>query len=102
MSATPEQRAVVTAPLEGPRLVDAGAGTGKTFTLVERARWLVEEGHLRPDQLLVVTFTKAAAEEIAGRLERAFGPRAAAGWTTPARPSSASSAKAGQTWRRAR
>jgi superfamily I DNA/RNA helicase/CRISPR/Cas system-associated exonuclease Cas4 (RecB family) len=81
VSATPEQRAVVTAPLEGPRLVDAGAGTGKTFTLVERARWLVEEGHLRPDQLLVVTFTKAAAEEIAGRLERAFGPRAAAGPT---------------------
>ena len=67
---TPEQQAVVDADLDGPRLVDAGAGTGKTFTLVQRAFSLVRRGSLRADELLVVTFTKAVATEIAGRLER--------------------------------
>ncbi|GAC1501595.1 MAG: ATP-dependent DNA helicase [Vulcanimicrobiaceae bacterium] len=68
-----EQQAVVDADLHGPRLVDAGAGTGKTHTLVERARALVARGDLTPDQLLVVTFTKAAANDIAARLETSFG-----------------------------
>jgi superfamily I DNA/RNA helicase/RecB family exonuclease len=66
---TPEQQAVVDADLDGPRLVDAGAGTGKTFTLVQRAVSLVRRKSLRADELLVVTFTKAVATEIAGRLE---------------------------------
>ena len=77
---TDEQRAVVDADLHGPRLVDAGAGTGKTFTLVRRATALVRRGALRADELLVVTFTKAAATEIADRLERALGAE------TPRRP----------------
>ena len=71
---TDEQRAVVDADLIGPRLVDAGAGTGKTFTLVQRAAALVRRGTLCADELLVVTFTKAAASEIADRLERELGP----------------------------
>lgn len=71
---TPEQQAVVDADLIGPRLVDAGAGTGKTFTLVKRAVSLIERGTLRADELLVVTFTKAAATEIAGRLEAELDP----------------------------
>ena len=71
---TDEQRAVVEADLIGPRLVDAGAGTGKTFTLVQRAAALVRRGALRADELLVVTFTKAAATEIADRLERELDP----------------------------
>ncbi|GAC1305767.1 MAG: hypothetical protein NVSMB21_07800 [Vulcanimicrobiaceae bacterium] len=72
-SLTDEQRAVVDADLVGPRLVDAGAGTGKTFTLVQRAAALVRRGALRADELLVVTFTKAAATEVSDRLERALG-----------------------------
>lgn len=71
---TEEQQVIVNADLDGPRLVDAGAGTGKTFTLVQRALSLVTRGKLAPDELLVVTFTKAAATEIAGRLEAAFDP----------------------------
>ncbi len=69
---TPEQRAIADAPLEGPYVVDAGAGTGKTYTLVQRAVRLVETGALRADQLLVVTFTKKASNEIAERLALAF------------------------------
>jgi len=71
---TDEQQAIVDADLDGPRLVDAGAGTGKTFTMVQRAVSLVTRGQLAPDELLVITFTKAAATEIAGRLEAAFDP----------------------------
>jgi DNA helicase-2/ATP-dependent DNA helicase PcrA len=73
---TPEQQAVVDADLDGPRLVDAGAGTGKTFTLVQRAVALVRRKSLRADELLVVTFTKAVATEIAGRLELELAPSA--------------------------
>jgi len=79
MSLTFEQQCVVDAPLAGPLLVDAGAGTGKTFTLVERAAALVEKRELEPQQLLVVTFTNAAAAEIADRLERRFADCAQTG-----------------------
>ena len=65
---TTEQAAIVAADCHGPRLVDAGAGTGKTFTMVERARALIAGG-MPPEALLIVTFTKAGANEIAGRLE---------------------------------
>lgn len=79
---TAEQRTIVDAGLDGPHLVNAGAGTGKTFTLVERAVALVNGGHLVPEQLLLITFTKAAAAEIASRIDAAFGP------AVPGRPTS--------------
>ncbi len=82
MSATEEQQRVIDAPLLGPHLVDAGAGTGKTFTLVERAVALVASGALEPRNLLVVTFTRAAAVEIASRLEQRFLDRKATGRPT--------------------
>jgi DNA helicase-2/ATP-dependent DNA helicase PcrA len=63
-------------------LVDAGAGTGKTFTLVERAAALVESNQLEPQNLLIVTFTRAAAAEIAGRLEQRFAAQRGAGRPT--------------------
>jgi superfamily I DNA/RNA helicase/RecB family exonuclease len=75
----PEQQNVVGAPLAGPHLVRAGAGTGKTFTLVERALALTggsaASGAVRPSELLVVTFTNQAASEIADRLTKAFRAR---------------------------
>jgi DNA helicase-2/ATP-dependent DNA helicase PcrA len=70
---TTEQSAIVDAGLDGPHLVNAGAGTGKTFTLVERAVALVHERGLSPEQILLITFTKAAAAEIATRIDAAFG-----------------------------
>lgn len=70
------QRGAIEAPLRGPHLVRAGAGTGKTFTLVERAIALAQSPsdaqRVRPRELLVVTFTNKAASEIATRLNRAL------------------------------
>ncbi|HEU4413995.1 MAG TPA: UvrD-helicase domain-containing protein, partial [Candidatus Angelobacter sp.] len=54
----------------GPLLVLAGAGTGKTTVLVERIAWLIEQGHARPDEILAITFTDNAADELKERVER--------------------------------
>ena len=62
-----QQREAVTAP-DGPALVIAAAGTGKTRTLTHRVAWLVQEHDVRPWQILLLTFTNRAAREM---LERA-------------------------------
>src|SRR5262252_6951132 len=62
---------------EGPILVLAGAGTGKTTVLVERIAWLIEQGHARPDEILAITFTENAAAELKARVERRLGRRTA-------------------------
>ncbi len=66
----PQQRAAVE-HLRGPMLVLAGAGTGKTTVLVERIAHLIRSGHAQPGEILVLTFTKAAAGEIAERVAKA-------------------------------
>ena len=60
-----------------PLLVLAGPGAGKTFCLIERIRYLIEHLGFRPDRLCAFTFTNKAAGEIAERLERTLGERAA-------------------------
>ncbi|MGQ0542886.1 MAG: UvrD-helicase domain-containing protein, partial [Blastocatellia bacterium] len=62
-------------PLSPPQLVDAGPGTGKTRTLVGRALHLIASG-VRPDNILVLTFSNKAAEELRTRLHR-FAPESA-------------------------
>jgi ATP-dependent DNA helicase UvrD/PcrA len=66
-----EQRAAVIHP-SGPVVVVAGAGTGKTRTLVARVAWLVESG-VRPDRILLLTFTRRAAREMLRRADRLLG-----------------------------
>jgi DNA helicase-2/ATP-dependent DNA helicase PcrA len=66
-----EQREAATAG-EGPLLVLAAAGTGKTRTLVYRVAYLVERGE-RPDSLLLLTFTNRAAREMLERAKEVAG-----------------------------
>ncbi len=58
--------------LEGPLLVIAGAGTGKTRTLTYRVARLLETG-LPPDEIVLLTFTRRAAQEMVGRVEKLLG-----------------------------
>ncbi|ABM09910.1 ATP-dependent helicase [Paenarthrobacter aurescens] len=64
---TPEQAAIIASPLS-PRLVIAGAGSGKTATMADRVVWLVANGWVRPEEVLGVTFTRKAAGELASRI----------------------------------
>ena len=66
---TPQQQAVIHHE-EGPVLVIAGPGAGKTFTLVERIVHLVARKGVPPEQLLVATFTEKAANELVSRITR--------------------------------
>ena len=68
----PEQRAAVTAA-DGPLLVLAGAGTGKTRVLTTRLAHLLLTGRVRPGEVLAVTFTNKAAREMTARVEQLIG-----------------------------
>ena len=67
----PEQRAAAEFG-DGPLLIVAGAGTGKTRTLVYRVAHLVDRG-VRPERILLLTFTRRAARGMLGRVERLVG-----------------------------
>ena len=64
-----EQYAAVTHG-EGPLLVVAGAGTGKTQVITRRVAWLIAEKRATPEQILALTFTDRAADEMQGRVDR--------------------------------
>ncbi|MEJ8278478.1 ATP-dependent helicase [Pseudonocardia spirodelae] len=75
---TEEQAAVIGAPA-GPALVVAGAGAGKTETMAARVVWLVATGRVLPEQVLGLTFTRKAAQQLGtrvrSRLRRLAGSR---------------------------
>jgi len=66
-----QQLAAVTAP-PGPALVIAGAGSGKTRTLIYRVAYLLEQG-IPPDRILLLTFTNKAAKEMMRRVSDLLG-----------------------------
>jgi DNA helicase-2/ATP-dependent DNA helicase PcrA len=73
-----EQLAVVLEG-DGPCLVLAGAGSGKTRTLTYRVAYLIERG-VDPSSILLLTFTNKAAKEMSGRVETVLGPSARGIW----------------------
>ena len=71
---TPEQRRIVERG-DGPAVVIAGAGTGKTRVIVDRVKWLLENTPgLVPEQILVLTYNVKAARELQQRIEHAVAP----------------------------
>jgi DNA helicase-2/ATP-dependent DNA helicase PcrA len=73
-----QQVAAVTAP-PGPSLVIAGAGSGKTRTLIYRVAYLLEQG-IPPDRILLLTFTNKAAKEMMRRVADLLGQELAELW----------------------
>ena len=69
MPLNPAQREAVTFG-EGPAMILAGPGSGKTTVITWRIRWLIEEHGVDPARILVITFTRAAAKEMEERFLR--------------------------------
>lgn len=60
---------------DGLVLITAGPGTGKTFTLVKRAVYLIQECGIKPEQIMMATFTEKAAKELITRITNELAER---------------------------
>lgn len=68
------QRKAISAA-DGPVLITAGPGTGKTYTLVQRAIYLIEECGVKPESIFIATFTEKAAKELITRITNELSDR---------------------------
>lgn len=60
---------------DGPVLITAGPGTGKTYTLIQRAIFLIQECGVKPESIFIATFTEKAAKELITRITNELSAR---------------------------